>query len=396
MKDLSADVACVIVSRLGSRYTALAMANPSNRTSGATSAPRSRPSARASAKFTDTMAETKERLSALFEDSRPVERIAKRMARAGLCSRRDAERWIEEGRVAVDGKTLVSPAVTVGETSVIVVDGKPIPEIEPPRLWRYHKDRGVLTTDRDPAGRPTLAESLPKDLPRVVSVGRLDFDSEGLLLLTNDGELSRYLELPTTGWVRRYRVRVYGELKEKELKALANGVTVDGVRYGPVEVTIDKASRTNSWLTVGIREGKNREIRKVMEHIGLTVSRLLRVSYGPFQLGDLEPGQASEIKRAVLKDQLGLGRSEDDSGRAKARVKPAMRPGRGRSSPGKHASEGGGDNAPKDARPKSIARSTPKPGDKPAPKTNTAKPNARAARPGKLTLKKTGDRKPRD
>ena len=361
------------------------------------------------------MAETKERLSALFEDSRPVERIAKRMARAGLCSRRDAERWIEAGRVSVDGKILESPAVTVNETSVIVVDDKPLPEIEPPRLWRYHKDRGVLTTDRDPDGRPTLAESLPKDLPRVVSIGRLDFDSEGLLLLTNDGELSRYLELPTTGWVRRYRVRVYGELKEKDLKALANGVTVDGVRYGPVEVTIDKASRTNSWLTVGIREGKNREIRKVMEHLGLTVSRLLRVSYGPFQLGDLEPGQAAEIKRAVLKDQLGLGRSEDDSGRAKARAKPPMRPGRGRGPAPKTAGESESAQTPrgKGGRPQAaITRSAsiqtpntqgtkpqgtkPQSGKPQGAKPQGAKPQGAKPRPGKLTLNKPAARKPRD
>ncbi|MCR9174527.1 MAG: pseudouridine synthase [Alphaproteobacteria bacterium] len=356
------------------------------------------------------MAETKERLSALFEDSRPVERIAKRMARAGLCSRRDAERWIEAGRVSVDGKTLETPAVTVGETSVILVDDKPIPEIEPPRLWRYHKDRGVLTTDRDPEGRRTLAESLPKDLPRVVSIGRLDFDSEGLLLLTNDGELSRYLELPTTGWVRRYRVRVYGELKEKELKALANGVTVDGVRYGPVEVTIDKASRTNSWLTVGIREGKNREIRKVMEHIGLTVSRLLRVSYGPFQLGDLEPGQAAEIKRAVLKDQLGLGRSEDDSGRAKARAKPPMRPGRGRGAAPKAAGESEPAHTPrgKGGRPQAAGTGSAnvesaKPhgsklqgGKPPSGRPQSGKPSGAKPKPGKLTLNRPAARKARD
>jgi 23S rRNA pseudouridine2605 synthase len=280
-----------------------------------------------SAKFTDTVAETKARLLALFEEARPEERIAKRMARAGLCSRRDAERWIEAGRVSVDGAVLTSPALTVTDKSRILIDGNPLPVIEPPRLWRFHKPRGVLTTDRDPEGRPTLLDKLPKDLPRVVAVGRLDFDSEGLLLLTNDGELSRYLELPTTGWMRRYRVRVYGELKDAELKALQRGVTVDGVRYGPIEVTVDKAARTNSWLTVGIREGKNREIRKVMEHIGLTVSRLLRVSYGPFQLGDLEPGEAAEIKRAALKDQLGLGGGEDMTGRAKAKPKMAMRPG---------------------------------------------------------------------
>lgn len=285
-----------------------------------------RKGARKSARFTDSVAETRARLAALFEADRPEERIAKRMARAGLCSRRDAERWIAEGRVSVDGVVLEAPAVTVGTASRILVDGKPLPEIEPPRLWRYHKPRGVLTTDRDPEGRKTLKDVLPGDLPRVVAVGRLDFDSEGLLLLTNDGELARFLELPTTGWMRRYRVRVYGELKDAELAVLRDGVTVGGVRYGPIEVAVDRASRTNSWLTVGIREGKNREVRKVMEHLGLTVSRLLRISYGPFQLGDLEPGAAAEVKRSALKEQLGLGSRGDLSGRAKAKPRTGGKP----------------------------------------------------------------------
>jgi len=286
--------------------------------------PNSRPLTGKAPRRTSTAARTaaaktaREELAALFEEARPQERIAKRLARAGLCSRRDAERWIEEGRVSVDGTVLTSPAFNVGETSVIVIDGKELPTIEPPRLWRYHKPRGLLTTAKDPEGRATIFDKLPADLPRVISVGRLDYDSEGLLLLTNDGALARYLELPTTGWARRYRVRVYGAIDEDALKALKRGVTIDGVEYGGIEVAVDKASRTNSWLTVTIREGKNREIRRVMEHLGLSVSRLLRVSYGPFQLGDIEPGAAEEVKRAVLKGQLGID-DADRTGTAKAK-----------------------------------------------------------------------------
>lgn len=282
-------------------------------------------------------------LEALFEEQRGPERIAKRLARAGLCSRRDAERWITDGRVAVDGKLLDSPAMTVTDESEIVVDGKPLPKIEPPRLWRYYKDRGTVTTARDPEGRKTVFDTLPPDMPRVISVGRLDLDSEGLLLLTNDGALARYLELPSTGWTRRYRVRVFGPLNEKALEGLKRGVTIDGVAYGAIEVTIDKASRTNSWLTVGIKEGKNREIRRVMEHLGLTVSRLLRISYGPFQLGDIPSGGTEEVKTRVLKSQLGLDPG-DETGRAKAKPKrtgtkpPGRKAGLGKPGSGKSAS----------------------------------------------------------
>ncbi len=259
-------------------------------------------------------------LAELFADARKPERIAKRLARAGLCSRRDAERWIADDRVSVDGTVLDSPAVTVTESSVILVDGNPIPTIEQPRLWRYHKARGTVTTNRDPEGRRTVFDTLPADLPRVVSVGRLDVDSEGLLLLTNDGALARHLELPSTGWTRRYRVRVFGALDEAALAALKRGITVDGTAYGPIEVSVDRASRTNSWLTVGLREGKNREIRRLMEHLGLTVSRLIRVSYGPFQLGDIAPGAVEEVKTRVLKGQLGLDHGDSEC-RAKAKPK---------------------------------------------------------------------------
>lgn len=238
------------------------------------------------------------------------ERIAKRLARAGLCSRREAERWIGEGRVAVDGKVLATPAAVVTEASEITVDGKPIPEPERPRLFRYHKPSGLVTTTRDPQGRPTIFDSrvrggLPSGLPRLVSVGRLDLTSEGLLLLTNDGELARHLELPSTGWLRRYRVRAFGTIDEKALRTLAHGITIDGIAYGPIEARLDRTQGSNVWLTLSLREGKNREVRRVLEHLGLKVNRLIRIAYGPFQLGELGSGQVEEVPRRVLRDQLG-------------------------------------------------------------------------------------------
>jgi 23S rRNA pseudouridine2605 synthase len=235
------------------------------------------------------------------------ERIAKRLARAGLCSRRDAERWIAEGRVAVDGKVLASPALTVTEANDIRVDGKPIPAAEPARLWRYHKPAGLVTTHRDEQGRPTVFDRLPPELPRVVSVGRLDLTSEGLLLLTNDGELARALELPARGWLRRYRVRVHGAVDPARLAALETGVTIDRMSYGPIRAVLDREQGSNAWLTISLHEGKNREIRRVMEHLGLSVSRLIRVAYGPFQLGDLPRGAIEEVPRKVLREQLGAG-----------------------------------------------------------------------------------------
>lgn len=232
-------------------------------------------------------------------------RIAKAMARAGLCSRREAERWIAEGRVSINGQVLKTPGVEVKPKDRVLVDGKPMPVAEPSQLWRYNKPKGLVTTHDDPQGRPTVFDNLPPGLPRVISVGRLDFNTEGLILLTNDGELARHLELPATGWLRRYRVRAKGRVTQVDLDKLKEGVEVEGVRYGPVEATIDTVQGANMWITVGIREGKNREVRKVLESLGLEVNRLIRISFGPFQLLELEPGEAEVIKRRVLADQLG-------------------------------------------------------------------------------------------
>lgn len=234
-----------------------------------------------------------------------MERIAKALARAGLCSRREAERWIAGGRVTVNGRVLESPAVAVGPADAILVDGKPIPAAEPTRLWRYHKPRGLITSHRDPQGRPTVFERLPKDLPRVVSVGRLDFNSEGLLLLTNDGALARHLEHPSTGWTRRYRVRAHGTVDPDKLKRLADGATVDGVRYGPVDARLESAKGANAWLAFSLKEGKNREVRKLCAHLGLDVTRLIRIAYGPFQLGDLPRGEVAVVPPRQLAAQLG-------------------------------------------------------------------------------------------
>ncbi len=230
------------------------------------------------------------------------ERIAKVIARAGLCSRRDAERWILEGRVSVNGKTLDSPALTVGPNDRIVVDGKPLPAFEAPRLFLYHKPVGLVTTMRDEQNRQTVFANLPHGLPRVISVGRLDLNSEGLLLLTNDGGLARYLELPANAWKRRYRVRAHGAVKAAHLNRLAQGITVEGMNYGPIEARLERAQTgANVWLIVTLKEGKNREIRKVMAHLGLQVSRLIRTAYGPFELGDLPAGSVREVQPGILK-----------------------------------------------------------------------------------------------
>lgn len=232
------------------------------------------------------------------------DRIAKVLARAGLCSRREAERWIADGRVAVNGEVLTTPAVVVKPGDTVAVDGKALSAPEKARLWRYHKMPGLVTSHKDPQGRPTVFDSLPKTLPRVVSVGRLDLNSEGLLLLTNDGELARQLELPSTGWTRRYRVRVHGAVDDKALAALSKGISVSGVDYGPIKAALDRRQGSNAWLTVALTEGKNREIRKVMEHLGLRVTRLIRVAYGPFQLGNLARGNVAEVPGKVLAEQV--------------------------------------------------------------------------------------------
>jgi 23S rRNA pseudouridine2605 synthase len=233
------------------------------------------------------------------------ERIAKVMARAGLCSRRDAEGWIAAGRVAVNGAVIKSPALNIGPADTVAVDGKPLPKAERTRLFLYHKPRGLVTTHADPEGRPTIFGKLPKNLPRLISVGRLDLSTEGLLLLTNDGGLARVLELPETGWLRRYRVRAHGSVSQPQLDALRKGVTVKGVHYGAIEATLDRSKGSNVWLTFAIREGKNREVRNVLEHLGLQVNRLIRVSFGPFQLGELPEGDVEEIRTRYLRDQLG-------------------------------------------------------------------------------------------
>jgi 23S rRNA pseudouridine2605 synthase len=245
------------------------------------------------------------------------ERIAKVVARAGLASRRDAEELIVQGRVTVNGRVINSPALDVTANDVVAVDGAPLPARERTRLFLYHKPRGLMTTHADPEGRPTVFDNLPEGLPRLISVGRLDFNTEGLLLLTNDGGLARELELPETGWLRRYRVRAHGEVSQAQLDALKDGVEVDGVKYGPIDATLERDQGANVWLVFAIREGKNREVRNVLAHLGLEVNRLIRVSYGPFQLGEIGEGAVDEVKTRVLREQLGdkvIARSGADFG----------------------------------------------------------------------------------
>jgi 23S rRNA pseudouridine2605 synthase len=273
------------------------------------------------------------------EKKKSGERIAKIVARAGMCSRRDAEEWIVQGRVAVNGRVINSPALDITANDVVTIDGKPLPERERTRLFLYHKPRGLMTTHDDPEGRPTVFDNLPGGLPRLISIGRLDFNTEGLLLLTNDGGLARALELPDTGWLRRYRVRAHGEVTQGQLDQLKNGVEVDGVKYGSIDATLERDKSANVWIVFAIREGKNREVRNVMAHLGLEVNRLIRISYGPFQLGEIEEGQVEEIKSRVLREQLGdkiVATSGaqfdkpvkeivegDDAPRTKGRIKPA-------------------------------------------------------------------------
>lgn len=252
------------------------------------------------------------------------DRIAKVIARAGICSRREAEKLIADGRVTVNGKAISSPALNVTGREKITVDGKDLPAQEPARLWRYYKEPGLVTTARDPEGRPTVFDKLPGEMPRVVSVGRLDVNTEGLLLLTNDGELARLLELPSTGWTRRYRVRAFGVVTQADLDRLKEGITVEGVRYGSIEATLDKVQGSNVWLTLGLKEGKNREVKRVLGALGLRVNRLIRLSFGPFQIGDLQPGEVKQVPNRVLMDQLGAhaAQFEQKPGAPAPRVAP--------------------------------------------------------------------------
>ena len=282
------------------------------------------------------------------------ERIAKRMARAGLASRREAERMIAEGRVAVNGKTIDSPALNVTKSDSIIVDGKPLAASEPVRVWRYHKPSGLVTSNADEKGRDTVFVKLPPDMPRVTSIGRLDLNSEGLLLLTNDGDLKRKLELPSTGWTRKYRVRANGSIEDKALAPLRAGVTVDGERFQPMTIDIDRVQGANIWLTVSIKEGKNREIRRALEFVGLKVNRLIRLSYGPFQLGELARGAVEEIRPKILRDQLGVERMPEPELRALAASRAeAQKSPRSRARP---ANQSGASLRPKDGRPKGGKR----------------------------------------
>ncbi len=258
----------------------------------------------------------------------PGDRIAKVLARAGIASRREAERMIGAGRISVNGRRIDSPALNVTDTDKIRVDGKPLGAPDPVRLWLYHKKPGLVTTTSDEKGRATIFDDLPNDLPRVMSIGRLDLTSEGLLLLTNDGAIKRRLELPATGWLRRYRVRINGRPRQDDFIPLRRGMVIDGEKFQPMSVTLDRQQGANAWLTIGLREGRNREIRRAIEDVGFSVNRLIRVSYGPFQLGNLKPGMVEELRRRVVRDQLGLDsatlRDGTDTG---GRAKPA-RPGR--------------------------------------------------------------------
>ena len=238
------------------------------------------------------------------------ERIAKVIARAGICSRRDAEKLIAEGRVKLDGDIVTTPAVKVTANNIVLVDNNPIAEPEPARLWRYHKPTGLVTTHKDPQGRPTVFANLPKNLLRVVSVGRLDFNSEGLLLLTNDGEIARRLEIPSAGWIRVYRARLFGRVTQADLDRLAGGITIQGVKYGPIVADIERSKGIYSWASISLKEGKNREVKRVMESLGLKVARLIRTAYGPFQLGHLAEGAVEEIPARLWREKLGIGRKK--------------------------------------------------------------------------------------
>lgn len=262
-------------------------------------------------------------------------RIAKALAQAGLCSRRDAERWIEAGRVTVNGKRLDTPACVVTSHDTVTVDGKPLPAKQAVQLWRYHKPKGLVTTNRDPEGRPTVFARLPADMPRVMSIGRLDYATEGLLLLTTDGALARHLELPATGWLRRYRVRAKGKVTQDQLDAMRGGVEIEGIRYGEVIARLDRVQGANVWLNVALREGKNREVKRIAAHLGLAVNRLIRTSFGPFSLGDLQPGALEEVKPRILADQLGPNLAGEFGLKASGAQAASKRPSGAKPPPGK-------------------------------------------------------------
>ncbi|XDZ65112.1 pseudouridine synthase [Alphaproteobacteria bacterium LSUCC0684] len=298
-------------------------------------------------------------LARLFgsEDAGP-QRLAKAMAAAGLCSRRDAESWIAAGRVEVNGRQQLSPALNVTADDEIRVDGTPINPPDTPRLWRYYKPRGLIVSHRDEQGRKTIFEHLPDHLPRLISIGRLDLDSEGLILLTNNGDLARHLELPDTGWTRKYRVRVRGQVDSTKLAALRDGITIDGVSYRGVLAQLDRQAASNAWLTIALKEGKNREIRRIMDHLGYSVSRLIRISYGPFTLNTLEEGSLEEVRPAILRDQLGLPRiteAEKNSPSRPDKGSPAKAP--GRSSAGSSSGSGPGSRRNKPGNPQRGDRS---------------------------------------
>lgn len=273
------------------------------------------------------------------------ERVAKALARAGVASRRDIERLIEGGRVALNGRVLTTPAVKVAAGDRLTVDGAVVDAAEATRVFRYHKPAGLMTTHKDPKGRPTVFDALPPGLPRLISIGRLDLSSEGLLLLTNDGALSRALEMPSSGWLRRYRVRALGRIDQTKLDTLKDGITVEGVRYGAIDATLDKAkdgpTGANVWITVTLTEGKNREIRRVFEALGLAVNRLVRLAYGPFALGTLEPGAVEEIGPRVIREQLvGLVAPANMPTAERAAFKAAPRTGQARRAAGGKAMQG--------------------------------------------------------
>ena len=311
------------------------------------------------------------------------ERIAKLMARAGLASRRDAEEWVKQGRVTVNGRVINSPALDITANDVVKVDGAPLPEPQRTRLFLYHKPRGLMTTHADPEGRPTVFDHLPDNLPRLISIGRLDFNTEGLLLLTNDGGLARVLELPDTGWLRRYRVRAHGEVTQGQLDRLREGVEVEGVKYGPVDATLERDQGSNVWITIAIREGKNREVRNILGALGLEVNRLIRVSYGPFQLGEIAEGEVEEVRARVLRQQLGDKIAAQAGVELGAAAEPAART----------AAPPRKDRKPE---PKMVSRPASKAEPKPAPKPRAKRSVVEDRKGRKVVVQRTGSDEARE